>query len=58
MQIEISMSEAESLIRLIDSTIDRAGPGARVREAVTLAPIAAKIFAAADAEQKAIKPGG
>jgi hypothetical protein len=58
MQIEISMSEAESLIRLIDSAIDRAGPGARLREAVALGPIAAKIIAAAEAEQKAGKPGG
>lgn len=53
MQIDLTMAEAEQVMRLIDTAIDRAGPGARVREAISMAPIAAKIFAAVDEEQKA-----
>lgn len=58
MQIEMTMAEAEYIVRLIDSAIERAGPGGRVREAIASSSLAAKILAAAEAEQKAAKPGG
>ena len=55
MQIELTMAEAEHLMRLMDAAIEKAGPGARIREAIAAAPIAAKLFAAVQNEQQAAK---